>query len=172
MSEFIDKNKNTGLNPGVDNRNRSAKAFRSRKEETRYWILLITLFVYGLLVYNNPVPMGSPSFVPIVKRRLTAIVAMIIAAVCQSLATVAFQSSTNNRILTPSLLGFEALYSTIHTVLFWCRCIYKIQRDWTVSVSGSDYGTHVLNPLWLAAIRKVWQFAAYAFGGNYYWNRA
>ena len=121
MSEFIDKNKNTGMNPGVDNRNRSAKAFRSRKEETRYWILLITLFVlgslatYGLLVYNNPVPMGSPSFVPIVKRRLTAIVAMIIAAVCQSLATVAFQSSTNNRILTPSLLGFEALYSTIHT---------------------------------------------------------
>ncbi|WAJ24156.1 MULTISPECIES: iron chelate uptake ABC transporter family permease subunit [Clostridia] len=121
MSEFIDKNKNTGLNPGVDNRNRSAKAFRSRKEETRYWILLITLFVlgslatYGLLVYNNPVPMGSPSFVPIVKRRLTAIVAMVIAAVCQSLATVAFQSSTNNRILTPSLLGFEALYSTIHT---------------------------------------------------------
>ena len=46
---------------------------------------------------------------------MVALVAMIIAAVCQSLATVAFQSSTNNRIITPSLLGFEALYSTIHT---------------------------------------------------------
>jgi ABC-type enterochelin transport system, permease component len=40
---------------------------------------------------------------------------MIISAICQSLATVAFQSSTNNRIITPSLLGFEALYSTINT---------------------------------------------------------
>lgn len=41
--------------------------------------------------------------------------AMLIAAVCQSLSTVAFQSVTNNKIITPSLLGFEALYSTIHT---------------------------------------------------------
>lgn len=122
MSEFIYKNKiNSGVNSGPGDKNRSARAFRSRKEERRYWILLITLFVlgslatYGLLVYNNPVPIGSPSFIPIVKRRLTAIIAMIISAVCQSLATVAFQSSTNNRIITPSLLGFEALYSTIHT---------------------------------------------------------
>ncbi len=70
---------------------------------------------YGLLVYNNPVPVDSPSFIPVAKRRMVAIVSMIIAAVCQSLATVAFQSVTNNRVITPSLLGFEALYSTIHT---------------------------------------------------------
>lgn len=101
--------------------NRSARAFRSKKEEKRYWILLITLislgalFSYGLLVYNNPVPVDSPSFIPVVRRRMIALVAMIISAVCQSLSTVAFQSITNNRVITPSLLGFEALYSTIHT---------------------------------------------------------
>lgn len=103
------------------NRDRSAKAFRTKKEERRYWALLITFIIlgllasYGLLVYNNPVPVTSVSFIPVVKRRLVAIIAMIIAAVCQSLSTVAFQSTTNNRIITPSLLGFEALYSTIHT---------------------------------------------------------
>ena len=101
--------------------NRSARAFRSKKEEKRYWILLITLIIlgalasYGLLVYNNPVPVDSPSFLPVVRRRLVALIAMIIAAVCQSLSTVAFQSITNNRVITPSLLGFEALYSTIQT---------------------------------------------------------
>lgn len=101
--------------------NRSAMAFRSKKEEKRYWILLITFIIlgalasYGLLVYNNPVPVDSPSFLPIVRRRLVALIAMIIAAVCQSLSTVAFQSITNNRVITPSLLGFEALYSTIQT---------------------------------------------------------
>lgn len=104
-----------------ENINRSAKAFRSAKEEMRYWIILITLialgiaFSYGLLVYNNPVPIGSPSFIPVVRRRMTALTAMIIAAVCQSLSTVAFQSTTNNKVITPSLLGFEALYTTIHT---------------------------------------------------------
>ncbi|MFR3730327.1 iron chelate uptake ABC transporter family permease subunit [Lacrimispora sp.] len=122
MSEFKHNNEyNPGIQSGLYDKSRSARAFRSRKEETRYWILLMTLFLlgvlatYGLLVYNNPVPVDSPSFLPVVKRRLTAIIAMIISAVCQSLATVAFQSSTNNRIITPSLLGFEALYGTIHT---------------------------------------------------------
>ena len=102
-------------------KDRSARAFRTKKEERRYWILLITFILlgiaasYGLLVYNNPVPVTSASFIPVVRRRMIAIVAMIIATICQTLSTVAFQSATNNRIITPSLLGFEALYSTIHT---------------------------------------------------------
>src|SRR5690606_5048494 len=40
---------------------------------------------------------------------------MFIAALCHSFSTVAFQSVTNNRIITPSLLGYEALYSFIQT---------------------------------------------------------
>lgn len=116
------KVKNTNnVNMADDAKKRSARAFRSRKEERRYWILLLVLLLcgifasYGLLVYNNPVPVDSPSFIPVVRRRLVSVTAMLVAAVCQSTATVAFQSSTNNRIITPSLLGFEALYSTIHT---------------------------------------------------------
>lgn len=100
---------------------RSARAFRSFQEEKRYWRLLLALLAlgllatYALLVYKNPVPINSPSFIPVIRRRLVAVTAMVIAAVCQSLSTVAFQSITNNKIITPSLLGFEALYSTIHT---------------------------------------------------------
>lgn len=114
------KRKETG-GAGPKDLVRSASAFRSRKEMRRYWILLTALFAlgalaaFGLLVYNNPVPVSSPSFLPVVKRRLTSLIAMLIAAVCQSLATVAFQSGTNNRIITPSLLGFESLYSAIQT---------------------------------------------------------
>lgn len=103
------------------NKQRSARAFRTRKEERHYWLLLAALIAlgalssYGLLVYNNPVPVTSPSFIPVVTRRVEALVAMLVAVVCQGLSTVAFQSITNNRIITPSLLGFEAIYSTIHT---------------------------------------------------------
>lgn len=118
--EYTDK-KNVKVNSSLPDKKRASKAFRSKKDERTYWIILIGLIVlgllssYGLLVYNNPVPIDSPSYIPVVKRRMVAIIAMIIAAVCQSLATVAFQSVTNNRVITPSLLGFEALYSTIHT---------------------------------------------------------
>lgn len=103
------------------NQTRSAKAFRTKKERVRYWILLISLIIlgilaaWGLLVYNNPVPVSSPSFKPVARRRMYAVLAMLIAAICQSLSTVTFQSITNNRIITPSLLGFEALYTLIQT---------------------------------------------------------
>ena len=122
MSELFHKN-NTRL--GLRDKTRSARAFRSKKEEQRYWGTLAILIVlglfasYGLLVYQNPVPVDSPSFIPVVRRRMVALAAMVISAVCQSLATVAFQSSTNNRIITPSLLGFEALYSAIHTSIMF-----------------------------------------------------
>lgn len=100
---------------------RTARAFRSPRERRRYWLILTLLILLGilasvgLLVYNNPVPVDSPSFLPVVRRRVYALVAMIIAAACQSLSTVTFQSITSNKIITPSLLGFEALYSTIQT---------------------------------------------------------
>ena len=120
--ELLSKSKSDFAKKGDQSlRNRTAKAFRTKKEERRYWILLSIFVVcgalasYGLLVYNNPVAVTSPSFLPVVRRRMVALTAMIIAALCQSLSTVAFQSITNNRIITPSLLGFEALYSAIHT---------------------------------------------------------
>jgi len=105
----------------LHNESREAKAFRYKQDRKRYWILLVTFIVlgllasFGLLVYDNPVPVTSSSFIPVVQRRVEALVAMIIAAACQSLATVAFQSITNNKIITPSFLGFESLYSVIQT---------------------------------------------------------
>ena len=119
MSELMTNKAEIGFDLNI--KSRPTRAFRSRKDEKRYWILLVTLLIlgvlaaYGLLVYKNPVPIDSPSFIPVVRRRMVAVVAMLISAICQSLATVVFQTSTNNRIITPSLLGFEALYSTIHT---------------------------------------------------------
>lgn len=102
---------------------RSAKAFPHARQRRRFWTLLSVFAVLallsalGLLLYNNPVPVDSPSFGPVVKRRINALVAMAIAALSQSLATVTFQAVTNNRIITPSLLGYESLYTVIQTAL-------------------------------------------------------
>lgn len=104
---------------------RRTEAFASLAARRQYqWtigilIILSVLMTYGLIVYENPVPMNSPSYIPIVMRRLKSVAAMGLVAICQGMATITFQSLTHNRILSPSLLGFEAIYSTIQTgVLF------------------------------------------------------
>ncbi|GAB3693050.1 iron chelate uptake ABC transporter family permease subunit [Corynebacterium nasicanis] len=100
---------------------RRAGAFRDAAAARRYWIALGSLlfagalFAFGLLAWNNPMPFGSETFWLIAERRADAVIAMLIVAICQAVATVAFQTVTNNRIITPSIMGFESLYTAIHT---------------------------------------------------------
>lgn len=70
-----------------------------------------------ILTYNNPAEPGSQGFWMIVQTRLTSIGTIILVAVAQSVATVMFHTATSNRILTPSILGFDALYVLSQTGL-------------------------------------------------------
>lgn len=83
---------------------------------TGVWALAL-LCAFGLLAWDNPMPVGSEKFWLIARRRADAVTAMAIVAVCQAMATVAFQSVTTNRILTPSIMGFESLYVALNTAL-------------------------------------------------------
>lgn len=100
---------------------RVSGSFGSPKARRRYWLVLglSTLlglsFAFGLLAYNNPMPFGTQQFWLIAERRAVAIIAMAVVAFCQATATVAFQTVVNNRIVTPSIMGFESLYRVIHT---------------------------------------------------------
>ncbi|WP_425860080.1 iron chelate uptake ABC transporter family permease subunit [Arthrobacter sp. TWP1-1] len=87
----------------------------------RYWIVLGILIVlatgfgFGLLAWDNPMPVGTPGFWRIAELRATSIVVMAIVAICQAMATVSFQTATNNRIITPSIMGFESLFVAVQT---------------------------------------------------------
>ena len=72
-------------------------------------------FAFGLLAWDNPMPVGSDGFWRIADRRVTSVVIMAVVAFCQAIATVSFQTATNNRIITPSIMGFESLYVAIQT---------------------------------------------------------
>jgi len=128
----------TNRGAGGSLRARMTGAFRTRRDARRYWLLLVLflgiglLATLGLILYKNPVPVDSPSFIPVVQRRLTAVVAMFVAALCHSFATVSFQSVTGNRIITPSLLGYESLYSFIQTsVMFFFGATALVQFSGT-----------------------------------------
>jgi iron complex transport system permease protein len=53
----------------------------------------------------------------ILPRRLTKLAALVLMAYAVATSTVLFQTITNNRILTPSLMGFDSLYLLLQTVL-------------------------------------------------------
>lgn len=96
-------------------------ALPTRRAKVRYAIVVAALLVLAagsalaLLAADNPMPPGSRGFWLIAKLRVTSVVVMLLVAFCQALATVAFQTVTNNRILTPSIMGFESLYRVVQT---------------------------------------------------------
>jgi iron complex transport system permease protein len=102
-------------------RTRQSGPFGERRHRNRYLALvgglavLALLATYGNLAWDNPMPPGSEGFWIIAKMRVESIVVMLVVAVCQAVATVSFQTATNNRIITPSIMGFESLYVLIQT---------------------------------------------------------
>lgn len=96
-------------------------AFPDAASQRRYWIVLAVLVVLaagaalGLLAIGNPMPVGSRGFWLIAEMRVTSLVVMAVVAICQAVATITFQTVTNNRIITPSIMGFESLYTVIQT---------------------------------------------------------
>ena len=100
---------------------REVGAFQTSQSKRRYWLLTASLvvaallFTAGLLSWGNPMDFGTRGYWLIAQRRLNSVIAMAVVALCQAVATVAFQTVTNNRIITPSIMGFESLYVAIHT---------------------------------------------------------
>ena len=96
-------------------------AFADSRAAGRYWMILAVLVLlapavcYGILAWGNPMPVNSPGFWRIAQLRATSVTVILVVAWCQGLATVAFQTITNNRIITPSIMGFESLYRLIQT---------------------------------------------------------
>ncbi|GHD81637.1 iron complex transport system permease protein [Salinibacterium amurskyense] len=95
--------------------------FPTVQARRRYWTLLSILSVlavaigFGLLAWNNPMPVGTEGFWLIAELRATNVIVIAVVAFCQAIATVSFQTVTNNRILTPSIMGFESLYVAVQT---------------------------------------------------------
>ncbi len=82
----------------------------------RLWLLALLLggCVAGYLMLGAR---GNWGFV--LPFRGNKLAALLLVAVAVSTATVLFQTITRNRILTPAIMGFDALYVLIQTVLIF-----------------------------------------------------
>ena len=90
------------------------------------WISLITLSILLILGYltvwlytqrNLIAQFPQMDKLPIIKRRSIQIIAITIGAVLIAVSSLSFQTITDNKILTPSVLGFDAIYIITQTLL-------------------------------------------------------
>ena len=133
-------------------------AFPDAASQRRYWIVLAVLVVLaagaalGLLAIGNPMPVGSRGFWLIAEMRVTSLVVMAVVAICQAVATITFQTVTNNRIITPSIMGFESLYTVIQTA-----AVYTLGAAGVVALQGtSQFLLQVLAMVGLSVLLYGW----------------
>lgn len=126
---------------------------RARK---RYWIIFAVLAIMALgfatatLAWGNPMPFGSRGFWLIVEMRVSNLAVMIVVAFCQATATVAFQTVTHNRILTPSIMGY---FIDENRDEFGVEPIVRVLRGTAARIAVSSYYAYKLRRPSARAIR-------------------
>lgn len=101
----------------------STAASIHHQDASRWWLIpawarLAILAVFatvGIFAYLTYGVSGNVAYV--VGRRSTVVVTMVVVAVAGAVATVLFHTVTDNRILTPSIMGMEALFVLVQTCL-------------------------------------------------------
>lgn len=89
------------------------------QDKTKLLILAVVAIVFAGLFIG--VGLNADNYQYFLSRRVPKVVAMILAGIAIGQSALAFQTITNNRILTPSIMGFDALYmftQTLVVVLF------------------------------------------------------
>lgn len=87
---------------------------RSDKQKVGFLALMLML-VIALFLFHE---IGqNPEFT--LRLRAAKVAAMLIVSCCIAYSTVAFQTLTYNRILTPAIMGFESVYLLLQTILVY-----------------------------------------------------
>jgi len=105
----------------VPDSERRSGPFVTPAARTRYIVLVAVLAAVavaataGILLWGNEAEPGSRAFWLIARMRVDSLGVIALVALCHAFATVSFHTVTGNRIITPSIMGFEALYVAVQT---------------------------------------------------------
>jgi iron complex transport system permease protein len=79
-----------------------------------FFLFFLAIILTGLFLFTD---LRNPEYV--LPRRTMKVVAIIVTGTAIALATLVFQTITNNRILTPSMIGFDSLYMLLQTAIIF-----------------------------------------------------
>ncbi|WP_093522530.1 iron chelate uptake ABC transporter family permease subunit [Pseudovibrio ascidiaceicola] len=88
---------------------------RDRLMHAKKLIILSVLLALACIAFMTLGAKGSWSFLLVFRG--TKLLALLLVSVAISVATLLFQTISGNRILTPSIMGFDALYLLVQTLL-------------------------------------------------------
>ncbi|HHW79449.1 MAG TPA: iron chelate uptake ABC transporter family permease subunit [Acholeplasmataceae bacterium] len=85
------------------------------------FIMAVTAFILYIFLwyFTGNQSITQSAFQSIVSRRLSHVIAMTVAAILIAVSSLSFQTITNNRLLTPSMLGFDAVFIATQTFLIF-----------------------------------------------------
>ncbi|WP_306580496.1 iron chelate uptake ABC transporter family permease subunit [Pseudomonas sp.] len=75
------------------------------------WVVAVALAL--VFVFAN----AGLDFDYVIPKRLARLAAMVIGGVCVACSAIAFQTLSGNRILTPAIMGYEAVYLLLQALL-------------------------------------------------------
>lgn len=87
---------------------------RARNRQT-YWRVSVAAGIAALMMAFFVLYDALDAWQIIAKLRLTRMLALVVVAVALSAATAVFQAVTRNRILSPSVMGFDAMFALVAT---------------------------------------------------------
>lgn len=87
------------------------RALTTRISRHAVWMVVVALALTFLFLRSGF------DFDYVIPRRLARLAAMLIGGVCIAWSSIAFQTITGNRILTPAIMGYEAVYLLLQSLL-------------------------------------------------------
>lgn len=87
---------------------------KKRRRRVYLMILFINLIVTALFLFGGVTAKNFSFYMP---RRITKVITIWLVSFCVGYSGVTFQTITNNRILTPGVMGLDSLYMFIQTVV-------------------------------------------------------
>ncbi|MDX8123046.1 iron chelate uptake ABC transporter family permease subunit [Janthinobacterium sp. GMG2] len=92
---------------------------RSLNQRT-LWLAVLALAVVFLFLGANL------DFDYVIPKRLSRLAAIIIGGVCVAVSSIVFQTIAGNRILTPAVMGYEAVYLLLQSLLILAMGMHSV----------------------------------------------
>ena len=118
----------------------------SRDRRRLYLLGIIAVAVIAIFMFQG---LNSNNWNYNLSRRIPKVIGIILTGGSIAFSSMIFQTVTNNRILTPSILGLDSLYMFVQTIsvfLFGASSLFMVNKNvnFLVSVAVMLIGTMVL----------------------------
>ncbi|WP_343346816.1 iron chelate uptake ABC transporter family permease subunit [Terrisporobacter petrolearius] len=103
----------------VQNKSYVNKKIKNKNQNLNMPIAILSLLILISCALFLALEINSGSMEYALSKRIPKLIAIVVTGGCIGFSTIIFQTITDNRILTPSVMGIDSLYVAIQTVIIF-----------------------------------------------------